>query len=75
MESKFNPGDIVRYTTAFRRNTGQYASDRINGKVDSINPGEGRSFVGWPRVIWNDDPEGEAKLVNPVNLERDPRGA
>ena len=68
----FQAGDIVRYTAAFLRSTGQYASNRINGKVVSVRP-PGGWFGGSPEVIWNDDPTETPQLVLAVNLEIDPK--
>jgi len=69
----FKVGDIVRYTTKFLRSTGQYASNRINGKVVSVRPAGKGWFAGSPEVVWNDDPDQRPQLVLAVNVELDPR--
>ena len=72
---RFKVGHIVRYTRAFIHNTGQYASNRINGRVEEVLT-DSRAFEGWPKVSWNDmDVDDDPILVNPVNLELDPKGA
>ena len=72
-KQQFQPGDVVRYTTAFLRNTGMFTSNRMNGLVVAVTPNTGKWGSGFPSVIWNDDPNGEPQRVNWANLELDPR--
>jgi hypothetical protein len=57
--------DLVKWTSKFLRNTGQYVGAPIDGKVMSLI--ESGSWAGWPRVQWSDSTEVTA--VNPANLE------
>lgn len=68
--AELHEGHIVRFTRNFLRSTGQTAGAPINGKV------VGFGWKNWPRVHWSDrDDEADAVLVNPCNLEFDPRAA
>lgn len=69
----FVEGDIVRYTGKFLRSTGMLAGAPINGKVVKVKSGGGFAS-GWPYVEWSDRDWGaEPMLVNPINIEFDPR--
>jgi len=72
MASSFLVGQIVRHTGKFLRNTGMTVGAPINGIVREVFPGEGKSFVGWPKVQWAGWGD-EARLINPANIELDPR--
>ena len=66
----FKVGHIVRWTRDFLRSTGMQVGAPINGNVTALK--KGGSMEGWPMVHWSDAKE--AKLVNPANLEFDPKG-
>jgi hypothetical protein len=65
---QFKPGHIVRLTGEFMRNTGQFVGAPINGRVEALQP-FGKAV--WPVVLWSD--ADEPRLVNPANIELDPR--
>lgn len=59
--SPYKIGDIVKYTSKFLRNTGQYTGVPINGKVIGYSD-MGDSFV---KVMWSD---GYSATVNVANI-------
>lgn len=60
-------GDRVCYTARFLRSIGCYGGDTAfrRGVVTPEGSDMGPEFV---KVRWDDDPEGEAKLVRAVNI-------
>jgi hypothetical protein len=67
---QFKVGQIVRHTGEFLRNTGQFVGAPINGRVEALKPMMPNQ-PSWPVVLWND--ADEPRMVNPVNIELDPR--
>jgi len=69
--AEFKQGDIVRHTGKFLRSIGMYAGAPINGQVVGFKKMAGRP---WPVVEWSDEDWG-TKMINPANIELDPRYA
>ena len=67
----FYPGDIVRHTAKFLRNTGQWSSP-ISGLVISVKT-KGY-FKGSPVVVWSDDETETGALILAANVELVQRG-
>ena len=65
IEQAFKPGDIVRYTAQFLRDTGQYTGNAINGLIVESKPSN--LYL----VRWCDRPD--TVLVNGANIEIDQR--
>ena len=69
--SRYQRGDVVRYTANFLRSSGQIAGTPLNGYVDGfseLTTGKGEPY---PEVRWSD--RDETVPVHPGNIEPDPR--
>jgi hypothetical protein len=69
--TSFSPGDIVRHTAKFLRNTGQWSAP-IDGLVISVK--DSGYFKGSPVVTWSDDETETPTLILAANVELVQRG-